>query len=257
MKSTIYYFSATGNTLHIARLMADRMGAELLPMTSSMGAVCGSERIGILFPTYFWGAPRTVVAFIRELRITVKNPYIFAVTSCGGAPGGALGFVESLFAEKELSLAYGITIKSVANFIEKYNPRVSSSQVLAEQEKKAAVEAADRIMAGERTRKPKLSFLDKQFYKIYTKYKLDKDTEFHADDSCTGCGVCTKVCPNQNIVLKNGRPEFQHHCEHCTACIHWCPQEALQWSNCTEKRNRYHHPEITLHDIVSEMKPKV
>lgn len=253
MKSTIYYFSATGNTLYIAKIIADKLDANLLPMTSSMGTTCDSERIGFLFPTYFWGAPRTVVTFIRSLNITSKNPYIFVVSSCGGMAGGVLGFTETLFSERNLSLAYGVTIKSVANFIEAYNPKVLSASEISAQAKKAAMEAANQIMEGKHTRVPKNSFKDKWFYKIYTGHKLDKDSGFQTDESCTGCGICTRVCPNQNIVLKDGRPKFLHHCEHCTACIHWCPQEALQWKNSTRKRNRYHHPEINLKEIMSEM----
>lgn len=253
MTSTIYYFSATGNTLHIAKIMADKMGAELLPMTSSMGAVCDSGRIGFLFPTYFWGAPRTVVSFINKLNITAQNPYIFAVSTCGGVPGGVLGFTQQLLARRNLQLSYGKTITSVANFIEKYNPRVKSAAKLTNRAEQAAEQAAEQIMAGVHTKIRRATLIDKRFYKIYTDQKLDQDRGFHADGRCTGCGICANVCPNRNIVIKDGRPEFQHHCEHCTACIHWCPQTALQWNNSTQTRSRYHHPAVSLKEIVEEM----
>lgn len=253
MKSTIYYFSATGNTLYIAKIIAEKIGAELLPMTSCMGAACDSERIGFLFPTYFWGVPRTVDTFIKKLNVTAKNPYIFVVSSYGGSAGGVLGFTEKLFAEKNLSVAYGAVILSVANFIEKYNPRVASAAKHSDKAKKAAIEVANQIVAGKRTEIKRPLFINEWFYNIYIRDKLDKDSGFQADDSCIGCGICATVCPNQNIVIKEGRPEFQHRCEHCTACIHWCPQEALQWKTVTKKRNRYHHPEITLKEIMSEM----
>lgn len=250
MTSTIYYFSATGNTLHIAKIIADAIGAELLPMTAHMGDTCSSGKIGILFPTYFWGAPRTVTTFIRKLNILAANPYIFTVTSYGAIQGGSIGFINQLLSEKNLSLAYGKAIRGVANFIEEYNPRVKPAKTIAEQAGQSAAEAAEQIMAGAHSDIPRVSLKDRLFYKIYTDMKLNKDSGFHADPDCTGCGICTKVCPNHNITLKDGRPHFLHNCEHCTACIHWCPQSALQWKKSTQTRNRYHHPDITLQEII-------
>ncbi|MDU3244518.1 MAG: hypothetical protein E7B11_28645 [Clostridiales bacterium] len=37
MKTVIYYFSATGNSLHTARIIGDKLNAELIPMPGHMG----------------------------------------------------------------------------------------------------------------------------------------------------------------------------------------------------------------------------
>ena len=65
MESVIYYFSATGNSLRIANIMAERMDGLLLPMSKYKGTKCGSRQIGLVFPTYFWGVPRTVAEFVE------------------------------------------------------------------------------------------------------------------------------------------------------------------------------------------------
>lgn len=50
MESVIYYFSATGNSLRIANIMAERMDGLLLPMSKYKGTKCSSRQIGLVFP---------------------------------------------------------------------------------------------------------------------------------------------------------------------------------------------------------------
>ena len=74
-------------------------------------------------------------------------------------------------------------------------------------------------------------------------------------ERCTGCGTCVKVCPAQNIVLKNGRPDFQHRCEMCFACDEWCPAGAIRhWSRA--KGIKYHYPSVCLSDILAKEESK-
>ena len=77
------------------------------------------------------------------------------------------------------------------------------------------------------------------------------DKSFWADEKCTGCGICEKICPAQNISLMDGKPQWQHRCEQCFACLQWCPEEAIQYGKGTAKKKRYHHPEITLKDMLA------
>lgn len=254
MNTVIYYFSATGNSLHTARIIGDKLNAKLIPMPGHMGVTCKSEVIGFVFPTYFWGLPWTVSEFIQKLKVESKNPYIFAVSTYGALHGGVLGHTEQAMNAENLQLSYGKVILAVANFIEEYNPRIGSAKENLKMADLEAAKAAEDILAGVHRSGFRVSVWDRLFYKLYTGTKLNRDGGFHADDKCIGCGICEKVCPYKNIVLKKGRPEFQHRCEHCVACINWCPREAIQWRRVTRKRNRYHHPEVGVKDIIGEMK---
>ena len=73
---------------------------------------------------------------------------------------------------------------------------------------------------------------------------------FYADQRCTGCNVYVRVCPAGNIELAEDRPVLQHRCQLCFSCIHWCPEEAIQYGKNTIGKERYHHPEVTLTDLV-------
>ena len=81
-------------------------------------------------------------------------------------------------------------------------------------------------------------------------HKLDKN--FWVDDKCNRCGICLKVCPANNIEMIDEKPTWHHRCEQCLACIQWCPQEAIQYGRKTLKYLRYHHPEVTLQDMLHQ-----
>ncbi len=253
MDTTIYYFSATGNSLQVAKTMAAIQEAELLSMPGHRGDVCNSKAIGFVFPTYFWGVPRTVAEFIRALRIQEEQPYIFAVTTYGALHGGVLGHVSRLLEARSLNLHYGLQIESVANFIEEYNPRVGSAKKNLASADQMARKAAKEIMERKQNGPFRYSIWDRLFYKIYTGVKLNHDEGFHIDDTCIQCGICQKICPNQNIILEDGSLKFQHRCEHCVACINCCPQSAIQWKQATKKRTRYKNPGISVKEIIDGM----
>lgn len=250
MEHTIYYFSATGNSLHMAKQIAKRIEADIKPMATHMGRPCDSKIIGIVFPVFFWGVPRTVERFLKGLQVKHSNPYIFAVATYGGMAGGALGYVKKFLQECGLELSYGEVVPMVANYIEEYDLRKESLQMKCNQADRKAGEIAECIRKREKNKINNVHIWERGFHKLYLDLKLNKDEGFHVDTGCNGCGVCAKICPNQNIKIESGKPIFQHHCEHCVACIQWCPSQALQWKGVTVKRSRYHHPEIALKEMM-------
>ena len=50
MDSTIFYFSATGNSLRVAKIISDMQEAVLLPMPIHKGASCKSEGTNFAMP---------------------------------------------------------------------------------------------------------------------------------------------------------------------------------------------------------------
>ncbi|TFG01198.1 MAG: hypothetical protein EU542_07365, partial [Promethearchaeota archaeon] len=83
-------------------------------------------------------------------------------------------------------------------------------------------------------------------------FKMDEF--FFADENCTSCGICEQVCPINNIILVDGKPQWQHECQMCVACINYCPEESIQYDEKTQDRGRYQNPEITVEEIISQKK---
>ena len=77
----------------------------------------------------------------------------------------------------------------------------------------------------------------------------EKDKGYNVSDACSRCGICTRVCPTMNIELEGRYPIFLHKCEQCMACIHLCPEKAINYLDKTQNRRRYIHPDIAVHDL--------
>ena len=73
------------------------------------------------------------------------------------------------------------------------------------------------------------------FYKCFVKADA-----FTANDKCIGCGKCAKMCPLNNIELKNSKPVWGKNCTHCMACICLCPTEAIEYGKKSVGKPRYH-----------------
>jgi MinD superfamily P-loop ATPase len=51
-----------------------------------------------------------------------------------------------------------------------------------------------------------------------------------------------------NIEIVDDKVTWNHNCECCLACIHWCPRNAIEHMK-THGIPRYHHPNIRVKQI--------
>jgi flavodoxin len=89
MSTEIYYFSGTGNSLVVARDIAEKTKGKLISIPAVMGKQSirtDADNIGIVFPchlAHLYGIPLIVKRFIKKLE-DINSKYIFAVCTCGG-----------------------------------------------------------------------------------------------------------------------------------------------------------------------------
>ncbi|MDR0491866.1 MAG: EFR1 family ferrodoxin [Oscillospiraceae bacterium] len=249
--SCIYWFSGTGNSLCAAkRLSAELNGIPLTQITESApsGAVGGiGAKIGFVFPSYYGNLPRAVKAFVEKLEIK-PDTYIFAVVTMGGVGQGSVGALDKVLKAKGLRLNYGKGVHMPPNYVMNYNP--------ADPGKSAkALDKADeklRKFAGEiAARMQMVKTLPVTANNLFRNIE-QLDAGVTAGDGCTGCGLCERICPVRNIRLESGRPEWLNRCEHCMACISWCPAKAINFSNKTQDRRRYRNPRITVEELTRQ-----
>ena len=273
----LYYFSATGNSLQLAKDFAEKMNANL----SNIATLVNNSKnedietdanfIGFVVPVYFFGLPKIVVTFLEKLVIKSKNPYVFAVVTYGGFKGGALNQIAEILSKKNIKLNYGGAVGTVGTYIKMYDIDLEK---INERLDKANLKA-DKLLADIKAQKhkivaPKIDIFSKMMYEKYLKECENNASNFVVDNSCIGCGLCSKLCPTQNIKAAAGaqvfspceaenetaeravtffRPGFSNKCQQCFACVHWCPKQSIQYTESTRGRKRYHNPKVSVEEI--------
>jgi MinD superfamily P-loop ATPase len=92
-------------------------------------------------------------------------------------------------------------------------------------------------------------FLGDFFHGMSIKMVKTSDRAYHADERCTGCGTCERVCPRANVKLADGKPKWHGNCGMCQACFQWCPQSAIQMADTTHDQPRNHRAGVSLDDM--------
>lgn len=259
MKTQIFYFSSTGNSLCVARDIAQAIGGEVelsaIPQALKSPVPVTASVIGIIFPVYIWGLPAIVRRFVEHLAIP-PSTYVFSVATCDGNAAGTMVQLRELLEKRGHSLALGKIIRMPGNYILMYGAEPKWWQKRRFAKEKIAVQRIAPLIAARKPGKVDCGtwlgrlLLSKFVYNGGMKQIQATDIKFRSTEPCNGCGLCVKVCPVGNIVLKEGRPRWQHHCEHCLGCLQWCPREAIEFGKITEGRSRYHHPECSAPDFM-------
>lgn len=257
MKTILYWFSGTGNSLAAAKTLATSCGdAELIPIARAVNhPLPQAERIGLVFPVYSWGPPALVAQFVKKLN-ALPNVYIFAVVTYAGNPGGTLMTLRRMLQKRGLDLHAGWGVKMPENYPPFGGaPAPEKQRVinLAAEEKigRIAVELETSPRGQYEPTAAVWRMLGRVVHPLFCRHLPRADRSFRADETCNRCGLCTKICPVENIKIVNGKPKWLGHCEQCYACFHWCPQQAVQYGR-SAKQHRYHHPGTTVSDFYPE-----
>lgn len=255
-KRLVFYFTATGNSLFIARSLSDEplsIPQELKKSNLSYEA----DEIGFVFPDYAAAAPLIVREFLQKAKF--KAPYMFTVITFGNAAVNVCQYWDKFTKEHGVTFNY---IKSIL-MVDNYLPVFDMNQQIAID--KHTDENLAKIIEDLNAQKPfvetaEMGFFNEEMLKGMQDQHFSMTAERLLElkpDRCVECMTCEKVCPHKNFRLGSDGLEFSGKCEYCLACVHACPQKALtpksmnpQWPGERNPEARYRHPEISLMDII-------
>jgi ferredoxin len=257
LKIDIYFYTGTGNSLWTARMLARELGgAEVLPITGvGSGTITHrSGAVGIIFPVHIWGVPHRVIDFIDALP-NDPSTYFFAVAVNAGQVAATLLQLKTLMKTGGRHLSSGFSIVMPSNYIPWGGPGPEALRLRRIETARAKITTIAPVVARREERPVEKgplwqNILFSWFYRMSFSRVPSMDKSFRVDEKCNSCGICRTVCPCGNIDMVSEKPVWRHGCEQCLACIQWCPQEAIQFGKKTSRYERYHHPEVTLRDMV-------
>jgi ferredoxin len=226
--------------------------------------------VGVVFPVYYAtnddGVPLIVARFIEKIE-NLNSKYVFAVCTYGGMPGSTIANLKKHVESCGGRLACGFGIQMRNKYVSEERQK---NQYLKQESK---VQTICDYVTGQKEGKfetrgvirkillAPLRAIEKPIF-LYRYRKLSSgkgwsfmalvpsaDKSFRVNSKCTGCGICTKVCPVNNIRIIEGKPLWLHHCETCYACYAWCPNGAI-YGAIVAYNDEYHHPDVQLPDML-------
>lgn len=247
----IYYFSGTGNTLLVAKKMR-----EVFESKGCVVKLFNIEKeypehiepnniIGLAFPIAIGTTYPVVMNFIKRMP-KVENTNVFMVATMGGLAVGIASYIKSLLIKKGYKTTGAKYIIMPDNFMPSAKKDIKNPKILERGLNKAATYAQNLWDANTNWFSipifPSLYyFLSQYIFKLKSfKTSIKVDTE-----KCVKCGLCAKLCPVNNIVVRD-YPVMLGACELCLRCLAFCPAHAIYRKQQGEHRYRaVNHVDIT------------
>lgn len=244
----IFYFSGTGNSLWVARQLAEKLQDTLVPIAEGVDgtfSLKADEKVGFVFPVYAWAPPAIVLDFIR--RVGLNNPsYLYFVCTCGDDTGKTAQVFTKAVRARGWTCHAGYSVTMPNTYVSLPGFDVDDKDL--ERRKVENAKARVRFIAEELSNRVKMhsynchegtvpslkTYVIRPLFNAF----LMSPKPFHVTDACTACKRCEKKCPVHNIKVE-GRPQWGDHCTQCLACYHVCPVHAIQYGDRTKGKGQY------------------
>lgn len=243
----ILCFSATGNSKLIANALSKKLDDEVVSLNNVFKndlpkKFYSDKPYIIVSPIYGWRLPLIIERLIKEATFDGSKKMYFVVTM-GNETGNAYKYCKKICAENGLTYMGFNGIRMPENYIILF--KVPSDKEIKRQIKEGLekVNVVSNIIKNEGYLKKDDFTIAPRLYSgfinnFFNKYMVNSK-RFYVTNDCIGCGKCKKLCPVNNIEIKDNKPIFKDKCISCLACIHNCPKRAIESKGRTENKKRY------------------
>ncbi|MGN0098609.1 MAG: EFR1 family ferrodoxin [Candidatus Methanomethylophilaceae archaeon] len=240
----IVYFSGTGNSLLVARMLQELTEDEIasIPDLISNGTknLTSNRPFVIVSPIYAWKIPNYVEDFIERTEFKGTGMVYFVMT-CGGEAGFNCKYVENLCKRKGLEFMGEVDLTMPDNYLIMDDPPgEEKARKMIECVVPQVREAAEHISNGELIHTSPHGGMFRTYVvnPLFYKFNIDCDG-FKVTSSCDGCGRCVSDCPTECVSMSKGKPKWSGECIQCLSCINKCPRTAIEFKSKTKGKNRY------------------
>lgn len=231
------YFSGTGNTKHCVEKLIHLLDgtARAVPMEQKGAADLLREEDFIVlgYPVQYSNVPVMVRDFIQSNSGLWKSKNVLCVATMALFSGDGAGCAARLLEKFGTNILGGLHIRMPDSIcdVKLLKTSVEKNQRILRAADRKIENCAEKIGRGKYP-KDGLYFYDRiagfvsQRLWFYGKTKNYSD-KLKISMDCTGCGLCTGLCPMGNLTLENGRAAAGSRCTMCYRCISSCPSQAI------------------------------
>ena len=251
MKILICYFSGTGNTQKIvdcyANIFASQYGDDVTLARMEDKFEYNPDNFDVLgfgYPVHAFNAPSIALHFAKKLP-KLKNKKLAFIVNTSGEPL-KLNNISSLKLTAILKRR-NIIVNNEYHYCMPYNMIFRHGDEMAYRMWTTAQLLAPldikEIKDGTRSR------LQKVFMGGFVAWVMRCEhwggrlngKQYKVNEHCVNCNKCVKICPTNNITVKDGKIKFGGKCIMCMRCAHLCPTDAIKigWFNSWKVNGAY------------------
>jgi len=271
MNVLILYFSATGNTAKIAKVMEEKFKEEgvdvtmsdITPLAERQGKIDFEPYQAVVFgaPTHSRRAPRIMREWLRTLDGQGKKCSMFFTY-------GGFGVHPTHYSTRQILKEQNFIVVSSAEFLGAHTFNLGGWRAMGDRPNsldfevvKDYVELTCKRFTGEDERI--LGELEKT---EYTEEQLDwaeslrfkKITQLptRGGESCGLCLECEELCPTGAMEAESGEADKEK-CIACLACVFNCPENALKINDMSNSWSLKLNKEKVTEESIMEQKSKI
>ena len=245
----IYYFSATGNSKHVANRLAEALNESVTPVLDVLNlGIKVEDQMVLVYPNYCGGVPSVIREFLQKNIFQIsKDAKLILVITYGNNTGASAAIATKYF-KKNTGRTFDAmySVKMPDNWTPVFDltnaEAVAATNAKADEEIDGIIRKIKMGIDGDHVNDKLGKFMEVVYPGFYK--TLSKTSHLHVEDTCIGCGLCAKNCPVSAIEMKDGKPAWvKKNCAMCLGCLHRCPKFAIQYDDKTKNHGQYLHPD--------------
>ncbi len=247
----ILYFTGTGNSFFVAKMLSKKTGDSLVSLNeifkSGQKWEFRSETPFVLVaPIYAWRLPQKVEELIEKASF-IGNRKLYVIATMASYAGDAEKYCRKIAYNRHMEFMGFESIPMPNNYF-------PSSAMPSKQEAVAQIRSSLPLVCAVGERIVKQAALSQKKNKAWDAIlsgivnwgfqNFEKNSRyFCVSSACVQCKQCVTGCPTNNITLTGGKIHFGEDCMFCLSCIHKCPVHAIDYKGKLAKNGYYICPD--------------
>ncbi len=228
------YFSGTGNSKYIAELFSKNMPCDCHSIEENLDffdIISQHETIAVCYPIYGSCVPRNMREFVEKHNKVLKHKRLIVFCTQALFSGdGAKQFANLLPNCHVIYAEHFFMPNNICNI--KFMP-------ITEFERKLRLKSANKKLK-KIIPKIRLHVVRRKGWSKFSRklgamqrnhFMPEEDNyrkTFKTDESCNGCGLCTKHCPSDNLEMIGRHVIQKNNCVLCYRCVNLCPTRSAR-----------------------------